>query len=208
MSYWRPTKRYSFVSVDTPRELCSPRHENFPKGCRNQGLTLTTRLRQADAKNRENQGAPPLLFRVCPREPETPQPGAVFRAHRAPAGRRAVARGRHGPGSMSPRSPFSASPIDTTCNNQVHTHSVINPSSLSWHFIVPDGTSCSPFSRREPCRSDAGPAHRRAQRCHRERHPHYRGPQLSLRVRKSLTYHEFVQKSESRRRYWARSASG
>jgi NAD-dependent deacetylase sirtuin 4 len=38
--------------------------------------------------------------------------------------------------------------------------------------------------------------------------PDYRGPQGSLRSRKPMTYREFVQSEEARRRYWARSASG
>ncbi len=38
--------------------------------------------------------------------------------------------------------------------------------------------------------------------------PDYRGPQGSLRARKPMTYREFVQSAESRRRYWARSARG
>ncbi len=38
--------------------------------------------------------------------------------------------------------------------------------------------------------------------------PDYRGPQGSLRARKPMTYREFAQSAENRRRYWARSASG
>jgi len=38
--------------------------------------------------------------------------------------------------------------------------------------------------------------------------PDYRGPQGSLRVRRPITYREFVQSAENRRRYWARSAGG
>jgi NAD+-dependent protein deacetylase sirtuin 4 len=38
--------------------------------------------------------------------------------------------------------------------------------------------------------------------------PDYRGPRGLLRARKPMTYREFVQSAENRRRYWARSASG
>jgi len=38
--------------------------------------------------------------------------------------------------------------------------------------------------------------------------PDYRGPQGSLRARKPVTYREFAQSAENRRRYWARSAGG
>ena len=38
--------------------------------------------------------------------------------------------------------------------------------------------------------------------------PDYRGPQGSLRVRRPITYREFVQSAENRRRYWARASQG
>ncbi len=38
--------------------------------------------------------------------------------------------------------------------------------------------------------------------------PDYRGPQGSLRSRKPMTWREFAQSAENRRRYWARSAGG
>ena len=38
--------------------------------------------------------------------------------------------------------------------------------------------------------------------------PDYRGPQGSLRARTPMSYREFAQSAENRRRYWARSASG
>jgi NAD-dependent deacetylase sirtuin 4 len=38
--------------------------------------------------------------------------------------------------------------------------------------------------------------------------PDYRGPQGSLRSHKPMTWREFAQSAENRRRYWARSASG
>lgn len=38
--------------------------------------------------------------------------------------------------------------------------------------------------------------------------PDYRGPEGSLRARAPMSYRDFVQSAENRRRYWARSAAG